>query len=245
MRATPDILRGSQPARALGAALVALVLCAGMARAGAWPRGAGETFLSLGQGFSSGSPALLAPDQSFRSYTSVYAEYGLTDRLTIGLDAGYGWGPEADLWTGLVFARWPLGETAAGDRFAVDLGLGQRVDSGEGADTRTRLGLAWGRGFESGWGQGWMGVEGSTERLIPANDQLYKADFTIGLKPDDDWMMILQVQGGIYPEADPLVRLAPSVVRRITERMRAQVGLDATVVGAWSYGVKFSTWLSF
>lgn len=246
MRATRGLRNRSRLGQTIGAGLVALGLSGpGPALAGAWPREEGTFFLSLSQGLSSGSPALLAPDQSFRSYTSVYAEYGLTERLTVGLDAAYGWGPEADLWTGLVFARWPLGETAAGDRFAVDLGLGQRVDSGEGTDLRTRLGLAWGRGFEIGWGQGWMGVEGSAERLIPANDQLYKADFTVGLKPNDDWMLMLQVQSGLYPEGDPLVRLAPSVARRITEHMRAQVGLDATIVGERSYGVKFSTWLTF
>lgn len=246
MRATRSIRTWGRRARTLGAGLLALGLCGpDPARAGAWPREEGAFFLSLSQGLSSGGPALLAPDQSFRSYTSVYAEYGLTERLTIGLDAGYGRGPGADLRTGLVFARWLLGETAAGDRFAVDLGLGRRVDSGEGADLRTRLGLAWGRGFEIGWGQGWMGVEGSAERLIPANDQLYKADFTIGLKPDDDWMLILQVQGGLYPGSDPLVRLAPSLARRITEHLRAQLGVETTVVGARSYGVKFSTWLTF
>jgi hypothetical protein len=230
----------------LGAGMLASDLCAAVpALAGAWPREKGETFLSLSQSVSSGSPALLAPDQSFRSFSSVYAEYGLTDRLTIGLDAAYGWGPEADLWTGLAFARWPLAETAAGNRFAMDFGLGRRIDSGEGTDLRARLGLAWGRGFESGWGPGWMGIEGSAERLIPANDQVYKADFTIGLKPDADWMLILQLQTGLYPEADPLARIAPSVARRITDRLRAQLGVDTTIAGARSYGVKLSAWWSF
>lgn len=229
------------------ALLVSLILLfsAGAAVAGAWPRERGETFLSFGQSVSSGTPALLAPDLSFRSYTSVYAEYGLTERVTLGFDGAYGWGPEADLWTGLAFARWPIARSSSGDRFAVDLGLGRRVDSEDGGDTRARLGLAWGRGFEIGWGQGWMGVESSAERLIPANDTLYKADFTIGLKPGDDWMLIFQVQSGLYPEADPLVRVAPSVVRRLGEHMHAQLGADTTVTGERSYGVKLSTWISF
>lgn len=229
------------------AVLLGLILLffAGAAVAGAWPRGRGEAFLSFSQSVSSGTPALLAPDLSFRSQTSVYAEYGLTERLTLGFDGAYGWGPEADLWTGLAFARWPLAETAAGDRFAVDVGLGRRVDSEDGSDTRARLGLAWGRGFEITWGQGWMGVESSAERLIPANDNLYKADFTIGLKPDDDWMLIFQVQGGLYPKADPLVRIAPSLVRRLGRHVHAQLGVDTTVTGERSYGVKLSTWLSF
>lgn len=234
------------PRRILGAGLLALlVLVSARAEAGAWPRGKGETFLALGQALSSGTPALLAPDLSFRSFTTLYAEYGVTERLTLGLDAAYGWGPEADLWTGLVFARWPLGETAAGDRFAIDLGLGRRVESEEGDDLRARLGLAWGRGFEIGWGQGWMGVETSSERLIPAGDEVYKADFTVGLKPNDDWMLIFQAQSGLYPRADPLIRLAPSIVRRMGAHLHAQFGVDATVLGERSYGVKLSTWLSF
>ncbi|TPE49939.1 hypothetical protein [Amaricoccus solimangrovi] len=222
-----------------------LLLPAQGAAAGAWPRAEGTTFLALGQSASSGSPALLAPDQSFRSQSSVYAEYGLTERLTLGFDGAYGWGPEADLWTGLAFLRWPVATTPAGDRFALDLGLGRRVDSEEGADTRARLGLAWGRGFEIGLGQGWMGVESSAERLVPANDTVYKADFTIGLRPDDDWMLILQVWTGLYPRAAPLVRLAPSVVRRLGEHLHLQFGADTTVAGDRSYGVKLATWISF
>ena len=224
--------------------LTALALPEG-ARAGAWPREPGGFFLALSQSLSSGTPSLLAPDLSFRSYTSFYGEYGWSERLTLGLDGAYGWGPEADLWTGLVFARWALGETAAGDRFAIDLGLGRRIDSEDGRDARARLGLAWGRGFESGWGPGWMGIESSAERLVPADDTIYKADFTLGLKPDDRWMLILQLQSGLYPEADPLVRLAPSVVRRFGEHVHGQFGLEATVAGERSYGLKFGTWLSF
>lgn len=215
------------------------------AQAGAWPRETGGVFIALSQSLSSGTPALLAPDLSFRSSTALYAEYGWSERLTLGVDGAYGWGPEADLWTGLAFARWALGVTAAGDRFAVDFGLGRRIDDIDGSDTRVRLGFAWGRGFESGWGQGWMGIESSAERLLPASDMIYKADLTVGVKPDDRWMAILQLQSGLYPRADPLVRLAPSVVRRFGEHLHGQLGFEATVTGERSYGVKFGTWLSF
>ena len=76
--------------RGLAAALaLALVLPAG-ALAGAWPRPKGETFLSFGQEFSTGATTLLGAVTDIRSWSSVYAEYGLTDRLTIGLDAGLG-----------------------------------------------------------------------------------------------------------------------------------------------------------
>lgn len=226
------------------AAGIIMALSALRAEAGAWPREEGKTFVSLSQVFTTGTQSLLAPTETLTSYSSIYAEYGLTGAVTIGFDAGYGMGPEARLATGIDFVRRPIWESPSGQRFAADFGVGWRTQSGE-QDVRLRPGIAWGRGFESAWGGGWMGVDASAELMLPSDDTAFKVDFTTGLKPNDDWMVILQVQSGRYPGSGAIARLAPSVVRAIGERSHIQLGLDATVLGDDSIGVKLGTWFSF
>ena len=71
-----------------------LALAGTEAAAGAWPRPKGETFVSIATRQTTGARTLIAAVQDIRSYSSVYIEHGLTDRLTIGLDAGMGRGSE-------------------------------------------------------------------------------------------------------------------------------------------------------
>ena len=215
--------------RALLIAL-ALVLPAAEAGAGAWPRPKGETFLSFSQQVSTGARTLIDATQDIRSYASVYAEYGLTDRLTIGLDAGTGAGEDDRVGAALVFARLPVWSPGA-HRVAIDFGIGTLQSEAQGRQTRFRPGLAWGRGFESRWGGGWLGMESSLELREPSGDVAVKADFTAGLKPNDRWMLIAQAQTGYYPDAGGIVRLAPSVVRRLGPRSHLQLGALAEVAG--------------
>ena len=195
--------------------------------------------------FTTGVKSLLAPTEDLTSYGSIYAEYGLSESLTIGFDAAYGQGPEARLTTGIVFARLPIWQTDGAHRYAAEFGIGYRDDNTGGQDLRLRPGLAWGRGFESGWGAGWMGIDGSAELLVPSNDISLKADFTTGVKPNDAWMLILQVQTGRYPGSGAVVRMAPSVVRAVGDGTHLQLGLEATVLGDDSIGIKLATWFTF
>ena len=223
---------------------IILALSALRAEAGAWPREEGKTFLSLSQTFTTGTFSLLAPTETLTSYSSLYAEYGLTATTTIGIEAAYGLGPEARLATGIAFVRRPIWETESGHRFAADLGVGWRTEGSE-QDLRLRPGLAWGRGFESAWGNGWMGADASAELMLPSDDMAFKVDLTTGVKPNDDWMAIMQVQSGRYPGSGAIIRLAPSVVRAIGERAHLQLGLDAAVYGDDAIGVKLGAWFSF
>lgn len=232
-------------ARALAAAL-ALALPA-VAEGGAWPRERGEIFLSFGQQASTGATTLLGAVTDIRSWSSVYAEYGLTGRLTVGLDAGLGQGRDERVEAALVFARWPV--WSPGDhRVALGLGLGTVAETGESRQTRLRLGLAWGRGIAAGGrvrGGGWLGMESSAELREPAGEVAFKADFTAGWKPNERWMAIAQVQTGYYPDAGGIVRLAPSVVRKVSARSHLQLGVTAEVVGEPALGLAGSVWLSF
>ena len=232
-------------ARSLAAALALALASAGAAEAGAWPRQKGETFVSLGQQVSTGAPTLISATTDIRSWSSLYAEYGLTDRLTLGLDAGIGQGQDERVETGLVFARLPVWSPGE-HRVAIDFGLGTLAETDAVRQTRLRAGLAWGRGIAEGrHGGGWLGMESSLELREPANEVALKADFTAGWKPNDRWMAIAQVQTGYYPDAGGIVRLAPSVVRRMSERSHLQLGATAEILGEHALGLSGAVWFSF
>lgn len=226
------------------AASLLLGLGPGTAVAGAWPRPKGETFVSLAARYSTGARTLISALQDIQSYNSIYAEYGLTEKLTIGLDAGWGAGPGQSVTGALVFGRIPV--WAPGEqKVAVDLGFGYLDATDTGQELRIRPGLSWGRGFESRWGGGWLGMESSVEFRTPSGNTAVKVDFTAGLKPTERWMTILQVQTGAYPDAVPLARLAPSVVRKLGPHSHLQVGAQLPLYGDNAYGVMLGMWFTF
>ena len=102
--------------------LTAFVLCGltlpgSDAEAGAWPRPEGEFFLSVSSQTTTGGRSFVSAVGDIRNYTSFYAEYGWSERLTVGLDAGYGAGEDNAAASALVFARLPV--WSPGDPLAV------------------------------------------------------------------------------------------------------------------------------
>jgi hypothetical protein len=229
------------------AAIIALAsLCIGaQAEAGAWPREKGSTFLSFSHAASTGTTTLLTPEFQINNYTSVFAEYGLTEKLTIGLNAGFGGDDDYSVQAGYVFARHPVWSDDSGHRVAAEIGFGLVEDEPDGRQNRVIPGLSWGYGFESRWGGGWAGIEASADYRIQSGETAWKGDVTLGLKPTENWMLILQVQNGLYPDAEPLMRLAPSVVRKLGGRAHLQFGAFAGLVGDDSIGAKTAIWFSF
>lgn len=233
--------------------LVSLMLAAlaGPVSAGAWPREKGTAFVSISHAASTGTQTLLTPFMTISNYTGLYAEYGLTERLTLGLEAGFGSSPEDeeadayDVEAGSVFLRHPLWSDDSGHRTAIQLGFGRISETSREDQIRIIPALAWGYGFESRWGGGWMGIEASADIRRPSGEVVWKADATLGLKPTDSWMGILQVQTGLYPEADPLIRIAPSVVRKLGTRLNLQLGAFAGIEGDDSVGAKAALWITF
>ncbi len=231
--------------------LVFLILAAvsllrgGEAAAGAWPREEGQVFVAVSQSMTTGARTLVETVQDVRSYTSLYAEYGLTPDLTAGFDAGLARGDqdEGSAWN--LFLRRPILGTEGRNRFATELGIGQISEPEWGRQWRIRPGLSWGRGFESRYGDGWTGLETSIAYQFRSGDIALKADFTIGLKPNDRWMGIFQIQSGRYGDDDPIVRVAPSIVRKFGKRMHVQLGFTGSVAGDDAMGVKLGTWLTF
>ena len=220
-----------------------LVLSAGKAVAGAWPRGEGNAFLSVEHTVSAAREGLSwrgvqAGLEETSGYTSLFAEYGLDEAVTLGLDVGRGdWG---DTWTALVFLRRSFA-TEGPDVWAIEVAMGPSGLPGDETGTVLRPGLHWGRG--TGWG--WMSAESYVVQRSESEGLALKLDLTAGLRRDDRTSWIARIQSADYPGADPTVRLAPSYVRRVSERTRVELGLLADVAGTDEVGVSVGSWLEF
>ncbi|MEO0677803.1 MAG: hypothetical protein AAFZ02_09630 [Pseudomonadota bacterium] len=172
-----------------------------MAQGGAWPRGEGQAFLSF---------ALEGSDDGI--IATAFAEYGLTEQLTFGLDAVTSF--EDDSATFIAFARYSF--PARGPHvFAVSGGLGAeyRVDTREEQLTPSgpvtlvdepklggflRAGLHYGRGFENGWfaldaSHDWGTLESDTTPALPDVEiSRTKLDATLGYRLSDEFAVIGQ-----------------------------------------------------
>lgn len=212
---------------------------AGAAHPGAWPREAGDVFVSLSQEVTDRRGQANSTEAGF---SSIYAEVGLPRRLTAGLDAGRS--NHFDDWSVLLFLRRPLDDGTGANRFAVEVALGR--GGGEEPGFRIRPGLSWGRGLTTRWGNGWAGLEGRYEWRTETDDGVWKADLTLGLSGDKGQMWIMQLQSGDYPDESPYLRLTPSYVRPLGQsRTKVQLGVIYDLSGHPTHGVKLGSWLSF
>lgn len=213
-----------------------VLLCAGQAGAGAWPRPAGQGFFATDARLS--WPRVIGPEvQPPGKYYTGYLEYGLTDRITAGLDLGRSVSGSGKT---VGFLRVPLTRPEATLKISVELGLG-RID---GAPV-IRPGLSIGRGFSWGDVSGWLAVDSLAE-IGTSNGQLdAKIDMTFGVTMPNDWKYLLQLQTGA-PYGDPVfARLAPSVVIPIGPDRYVDIGGHLGLTGDNTYGLKLGVWQKF
>ena len=142
-----------------------LLVLAGMGaptvQAGPWARAPGEVFLSFSQNMSSNAEALATGTMEMSAYSSIYAELGLGRGLTLGLDLGRGdYTDEA-----ILFLRRTLTRPDARYQVAVDLGYGQRRVDVLGDSQLARVGLSFGRGFDSA-ALDWLPMEMAANRVV-------------------------------------------------------------------------------
>ncbi|MGK7754553.1 MULTISPECIES: hypothetical protein [unclassified Roseovarius] len=211
---------------------VLLIATAAPALAGPWLRGEDKTFLSysietdLENGISDGSGF----------YGSLYAEHGLTNRLTLGLDAG---AHDQDMSKAIAFLRWPIGAADRRTRIAAEFGLGMARET-----FALRPGIGVGRGVEIGELPGWISID-SRAVIYGSFDGVLETDITFGFNPSPEAKIILQLQTGIPTESDPYAKLAPSYVHRIAPGHHVEVGLVAGVADADDFKLKIGIWHQF
>ena len=212
-------------------ALAALLISAVQAGAAAWPRAEGQSFLSYSYQFQ-------INETTDRNYSSLYYEYGVTERLTFGIDAGRSDG-SGDL-TGLFFLRRPVLSTDAGTWISAELAVGAIEIEDEIYDV-LRPGLSWGRGFQTGLGNAWAGVESSYAFRGDGSEE-GKIDATIGLNHASGSLSLVQLQYAAPTDGEDSVSIAPSHVIDLTSGVFLELGgaykltNDATSlkIGLWS-----------
>lgn len=207
----------------------------GAAVAGAWPRDEGEVFLSLG-----GNLALFGDAVRPVHYDpTVYLEYGLTDRLTLGFD-GY----TADAGSvGSLFgwARMPLGPTDRNAKWAVSGALGATLLASGRYDPMLRLGLHWGRGLDDGW----LAVDAQAQVGVGALSHQAKIDASWGYGLGRGWTVLMQGQVGYGLQGDLYAKLSPSLVYKVNDAISLRAGLTRALTGDRGGGLTFETWLRF
>ncbi|MCA0961748.1 hypothetical protein [Salipiger bermudensis] len=223
-----EVRRGVLPG-----ALGLLVMSAMQAGAAAWPRAEGQSFLSYSYQFQ-------INETTDRNYSSLYYEHGVTERLTFGIDAGRSDG-SGDL-TGLLFLRNPLLSTDAGTWISAELAVGA-IEIEDEIYGVLRPGLSWGRGFETGLGSAWAGVE-STYAFRGDGSEEGKIDATVGLNHASGSLSLVQLQYAAPTGGDDSLSIAPSHVIDLNRGLFLELG------GAYKFtneaaSLKIGLWSEF
>ncbi len=217
-------------------AILLLTMISSMAHAGAWLREPGDIFIA-----PSYTVERIRGRSGETSYAGLFAEWGMTETVTLGLDFGQpsGGGEPA----GVLFARLPLIETTQGIRSAFEIGIGLRDGPGN-TEAFLRPGISLGYGFSSPIGNGWLALDVSTEIDDKASFDRFKADLTLGLSPSKQYKLMLQWHheniAGIEQNT-----VVPSLAWRTSESQFLVLGLQAGRGGRKTEGVKLSLWQEF
>ncbi|MDF1803227.1 hypothetical protein [Thalassovita sp.] len=211
---------------------LAVLLCflATPALSGAWMRAKGGWFSDVSSNWSTS-------DVGTSFSTTFFGEYGLTDRLTVGLD---GYVTQTGAITALYFTRTPLWSNPNGHRLALEIAGG--TSAGWAV---LRPGLSYGRGISSGWGPGWFAVDASATVNLGTGAVTYKVDSTVGITPSDRWKAILKFHTALPSDGGGSVRIAPSVVMRVGRMFQFEAGLNTTLWGPRQTGLKLGIWTEF
>lgn len=220
--------------------IAVLALCLGLvmapdANAGAWLR---ET----GKGFAA---ANVSSNRTRDTRTKIYAEYGLSDQMTLGLDIDYGFEVTGrDEGTGTVFLRFPLGATDQTHRFAWHAGLGTRYQNRE-VFPAAEVGLSWGRSFKIADHWGWANVDAIVNVSRRPIETRTKVDGTVGLTLNSHVKVMAQVfntfQGGeTYTRVAPSILLTPG-----NGKTTWQFSAEIPAAGGGGTFLKFGLWRDF
>lgn len=225
--------------------LLILMVLPATAQAGAWLREKGTLFLSWSNSISTLPESLYAAD------TSLYVEYGLTPRLTVGFDGYLGATGKAS--EAYLFMRFPLGKLDRPARMALTFGLGAKsIPNPWGTTTEqslAKVGFSWGRGLKHGW----LAVDASAASVLHSSLYVpgqsgtsYNADFTFGQKPSDRLMLIWQLQTGKTTNGPTYAKFAPSLVWSFGGgKTSVEIGLVKGLTGDETQSLKLGFWKTF
>jgi hypothetical protein len=216
------------------AALLVCAVCASPADAGAWLREHKGVFLSFGSTIRGNK--YMMPDTE----TRVYAEYGVLPKLTLGLDINEIRAKSAHA---LICARLPLGPSDRQSRYAFQLGVGQHRYRMQWAPMY-KLALAFGRGFENRWGNGWMGAEFASEVRTDLPDPSHKLDFVAGMPSGWRVRPLFKLETAYMPGQPFSWAVTPGIMFDIGKSTWV-LGIEGRSTTTETIGFTFDIWRSF
>ncbi|WP_254453080.1 hypothetical protein [Ruegeria atlantica] len=211
-----------------------LLLAASPAWSGAWLRDKGTAFVSTAV------TAFKEPDYGYDYKGSFYAEYGLREKLTLGLDVE----EHRDLFGhALVFARLPVANFDNAGRLAAEIAIGAHH-----RQMRTwavyKATLSYGQGFQTGWGNGWFAIDAALE--FRTHDAVYrKLDLTAGMSSPRLVSPLLQIETAYQSDRPLHWRIRPSVMIRTPNSPTTWVlGLERNDARK-NTGIRLAIWNTF
>lgn len=214
--------------------LLSFLLVAAPAWPGAWLREKDAAFTAASV------TAFKDPDGSYDYKTALYAEFGYRPNLTIGLDF-----EESRDYYGhaLLFARVPVANFDNWGRFAAEFGAGAHHKQ-LGAWAMYKLTLSYGKGFQTGWGNGWVAVDTALE--YRTHDAVYrKLDITAGLSGDRLLNPLIQIETAYTSDHSLYWRARLSVMIRARNNGTTWVlGLERNDARS-DTGLKIALWNAF
>lgn len=234
--------------------LAALMLLSPAAAAGPWARALGGFFAAL----------TVEQDRDDNRHTSLYTEYGLGARDTLGLELGDTTGER----TVLLWWQRALGADDGPNRWAVSLGLGAVRREGR-HHPLGQIGTGWGRGFDSVPvlraipGGGWLAVE-TRSKLAAITEEFpdepnviwedptyltpeatHKLDLTMGWHARENLMLINQFRFEERDDTGFSSKLAISAVGALWGPAKLELGVIEPLSGQGETAVKLGTWFEF
>ncbi|WP_420585081.1 hypothetical protein [Ruegeria sp.] len=210
------------------------LLAASPAWSGAWLREKGSSFTAA---------SVTAFRDQYGGYdykSSLYAEVGFRQNLTIGLD----FESNRDLYGhALVFGRIQVADLGKWGRFAAEFGAGVHHRQ-RSAWAVYKTGLSYGKGFQTGWGNGWLAVDAALE--FRTHEAVYrKLDFTTGLSADRLLNPLLQIETSYTPDTSFYWRVRPSVMIRTNKgKTKWVLGPERTNARSKT-GIRIAIWNEF
>lgn len=206
------------------------------ALAGAWLREPGNSFLAVSSTTRTQTDYFLSNTDS-----SIYFETGVLKNLTLGADLNFTSQKDGHI---IAFLRRPLGATDGQNRLAYELGIGARQRM-QNKDAVVKLGLSFGRGFETVIGNGWIAVDSSFEYKTPSGDTLVKLDATFGVSISPRFKAMLQIQSMYRSEDNSSVDIIPSLLWEIRPKSYLLMGVESRQSQVDMIGIKVGFWREF
>ncbi len=226
------IIRRHRAAAAI--ALGALVCAPAPAVAGAWPREKGTWFASglarVSWPQDTQTWTSLAPTTFYRS---LFAEYGLTEKITVGLDVGRDLDGEGKT---LAFLRHPVDDGDGPLRIAAELAAG---------DVAGQFALRPGLMLGMGWAHGWLAADALATIPLPSLAVDLGIDLTVGVNLPWDFKLVAQMQTGRPYGGAPFAKVETTLVTPAFYNISAQMGGSWGLAGDESMGLTFGLWAQF